>query len=120
MLADSGSGSARMALMDPVELHLSVKRTTLRIPYTRFLEIAYGQKVDRRIMPAVLISPLFLLSKKRAHFLTLNFSDEQGRTQALVVRMEKQDVRAIIAGLEARTGLRVQFTDDDARRLGGY
>jgi hypothetical protein len=59
---------------------------------------------------------MLLLSKKRSHFLTVGFTDEQGKQQALVFQLDKNDVRAVLAGLEARTGLKVQHQDDEARK----
>ena len=99
-------------------LHFATKRTTLAIPYARINLIEYGQKVDRRYIAAVLISPLFLLSKARRHFLTLGYMDEQGDQQALVFRVEKGDVRVVLASLEARTGIKVTFQDEEARKAG--
>ena len=98
--------------------HFATKRTTFAIPYERINLIEYGQKVDRRYLAAVLISPLFLLSKSRRHFLTLGFRDEQGEQQALVFQVSKSDVRVVLASLEARTGLKVTFQDEEARKAG--
>jgi len=33
-------------------------------------------------------------------------------------KVEKGDIRAVLAGLEARTGRRVEFQDDEARKAG--
>src|ERR1039457_3731479 len=55
------------------------KKASWRVPYEHINLLEYGQKVDRRIMAAVLVSPLFLLSKKRQHFLTIGYEDEAGR-----------------------------------------
>jgi hypothetical protein len=70
------------------------------------------------VAAAVLISPVFLLSKTRKHFVTLGFVDEAGRQQALVLRVGKGDIRSVLAGLEARTGRRIEFLDDNARKAG--
>ena len=35
--------------------------------------LEYGQKVDRRILTAVFISPLCLQAKKREHFLAVGY-----------------------------------------------
>jgi hypothetical protein len=80
--------------------------------------LEYGQRVDRRYLEAILIAPLMLLSKKRKHFLTVGYTDEQDRQQALVFRVHKNNVRSVLAGLEAKTGRKVEFQDDDARRTG--
>lgn len=94
------------------------RKTVIRVPYERINLLEYGQNVSRRYALAILVSPLLLLSKKRTHFLTVGFQDEFGRQQALVFRVDKKDVRAVLAALEARTGLRVQYQDEEARKAG--
>jgi hypothetical protein len=68
---------------------------------------------------ALAISPLLLLSKSRKHFLTIGYKDGDGNQQALVFRVHKNDVRALLASLEARTGLKLDYQDDEARKAGG-
>ena len=94
------------------------KSARWRIPYDKINLIEYGQKVDRRYIAAVLISPLFLLAKKRQHFLTIGYSDDDNRQQAMVFRVSKDDIRTVLVSLEARTGRKVEFQDDDARKAG--
>ena len=72
----------------------------------------------RRYAAAVLISPLLLLSKSRKHFVTLEYVDSEGKQQALVFRTDKRDIRGLLAALEARTGRRIEFQDDEARKSG--
>jgi hypothetical protein len=103
---------------DPISLVFLTKKTAVRIPYERINQIEYGQHVDRRLLEAALLSPLFLLSKKRAHFLTIGFEGEDGRQQALVFRVEKNAIRPILVALEARTGRKVVFQDEEARKSG--
>ena len=94
------------------------KKAQVRVSYDRINLLEYGQKVDRRLLMAVVISPAFLLSKKRKHFLTVGYTDENGQQQAMVLQVDKAGIRATLAGLEARTGLRVQFQDEEARKAG--
>jgi len=94
------------------------KKASWRVPYDKINLLEYGQKVDRRYVAAILISPLFLLAKKRAHFLTVGYSDEEGKQQAMIFRVDKSDIRAMLVSLEARTGRRVEFQDEEAR-IGG-
>ncbi len=94
------------------------KKGRLLIPYERVNFLEYGQKAGRRIGLAITISPVLLLSKKRRHFLTVNFLDEQGRQQAIVLELGKSIVRRTLASLEARTGKRIEYQDDEARRAG--
>ena len=113
-----GKVQARLDLSDAEALVLRWRKTTLRIPYTRFNTLEYGQKVSRRYAAAVLISPLLLLSKSRQHFVTLGYTDGENRQQAVVFRVGKGEIRAVLAGLEARSGRRVEYQDDDARKAG--
>ena len=94
------------------------KQATVRIPYNKINTIEYGQRVNRRIVEAVLISPLLLLAKKRKHFLTVGYTDEQGRQQALVFQLNKGAVRAVLVSLEAKTGRKIEFQDEEARKAG--
>ena len=94
------------------------KNARWRVPYDKINLIEYGQKVDRRYIAAVLLSPLFLLAKKREHFLTVGYSDEDNRQQAMVFKVSKDDIRTVLVTLEARTGRKVEFQDDDARKGG--
>jgi hypothetical protein len=94
------------------------KKASWRVPYDKINLLEYGQKVDRRYLAAVLLSPLFLLAKKRSHFLTVGYSDEENRQQAMVFRVSKDDIRMMLVSLEARTGRKVEFQDDDARKAG--
>ena len=94
------------------------KKASWRVPYDKINLLEYGQKVDRRYVAAVLLSPLFLMAKKRSHFLTVGYSDEENRQQAMVFRVGKDDIRMMLVSLEARTGRKVEFQDDDARKGG--
>jgi hypothetical protein len=90
----------------------------LRIDYRKINTVEYGQNVSRRYAAAILISPLLLLSKSRKHFVTLGYTDTDGKQQAIVFRFDKGDIRSVLAGLEARTGRRVEYQDDEARKAG--
>jgi hypothetical protein len=94
------------------------KKAQVRVPYDHIDLLEYGQQVDRRLAFAVVISPLFLLSKKRKHFLTVGFTEDDGAHQALVFRVDKADIRATLVSLEARTGLKVEYQDEEARKAG--
>jgi hypothetical protein len=62
------------------------------------------------------ISPVFLLSKSRKHFLTIGYSGDDGKQQALVFRVDKNSIRSTLAALEARTGQKTQYQDEQARK----
>ena len=103
---------------DPISFIFKTKDTTVRIPFDRIHQIEYGQKVDRRVLEAFLLSPLFVLSKKRAHFVSIGFEGEDGRLEALVLRVDKKSVRTVLVSLEARSGRKITFQDEEARRAG--
>jgi hypothetical protein len=110
--------SGTVAAVDEQFLVFYSKKASWRVPYEKINLIEYGQKVDRRILAAVLVSPLFLLSKKRQHYLTVGYSDDDNRQQAMIFKVDKSDIRALLVSLEARTGRKVEFQDDDARKAG--
>ncbi len=99
-------------------LAFNAKKNQVQVSYAKINLLEYGQKVDRRYMAAFLLSPLFLLSKSRRHFLTVGYVDDTGHQQAMVFQVPKGSVRAVLVSLEARTGLKVQFQDGDARKSG--
>src|SRR5207247_10853347 len=92
------------------------KQVSVRVPYDKINTIEYGQRVSRRYAEAVIISPLLLLAKKRKHFLTVGYTDEQGRQQALVFQVHKRAVRSVLVSLEAKTGRRAELQGEEARR----
>jgi hypothetical protein len=93
-------------------------KSDIRINYAKINLVEYGQKVDRRYAMAFLLSPMFLLSKSRQHFLTIGYTDQSDKQQAMIFRVGKGNVRQILVSLEARTGLKVQYQDGEARKAG--
>lgn len=110
--------SGEIQVSDEIYFVFVSKQTRVKIPYERINLVEYGQKVNRRYLEAVVISPLFMLSKKRQHFLTIGFQDDDGRQQALVFKVSKKDIRLTLVSLEARTGQEVRFQDEEARIAG--
>ena len=110
--------NCRLDITKADTLLFSYGTSQLKIDYRKVNTLEYGQNVSRRYAAAVLISPILLLSKSRKHFITLGYTDEEGKQQALVLRVEKGDIRSVLAGLEARTGRRTEYQDDEARKAG--
>ncbi len=117
-LAEAPQGKGRMDLTDARWLSFRAGEDVLRIAYERVNLLEYGQQVSRRVGMAVVISPLLILSKARKHFLTIGYTDSEGRQQAAVFRLDKRSVRPVLSGLEARTGRRIEYTDVEARKAG--
>ncbi len=116
--AIENSGGGRLVTTDDLFLEFRAKDRQIHIGYNKVNLLEYGQNVNRRLLMAALISPLFLLSKKRLHFLTVGYSDPEGRQQAMVFKVDKSSIRSVLVSLEARTGLKIQFQDDEARKAG--
>lgn len=114
----SAKSSARVDMTGEDALLFRCDKTETSIAYRRINSVEYGQNVSRRYAAAVLISPLLLLSKSRKHYVTIGYSDAGGKQQALVFRVEKGDIRSLLASLEARTGRRIEYQDDEARKAG--
>jgi len=90
----------------------------LTIPYDRMNALEYGQRAGRRLGLAIAISPLALFSKKRKHFLTINYLDENDKQQAAVFELGKDVIRTSLATLEARSGRKIDYQDEEARKGG--
>ena len=110
--------SGALAVGDEQYFAFYSRKSNVRVAYDKINLLEYGQSVSRRLDLAIIISPAFLLVKKRKHFLTVGYTDEVGKQQALVFRVDKNDIRAILASLEARTGQTVQYQDEEARKAG--
>ena len=96
---------------------------TLKIPYAQIEELEYGQKAGRRVGAAIALGVTtlgvgalpILFSKKRKHYLTVNYNDGTAN-QAVVFELGKDMVRQAITTLQTRTGKKVQFQDEEARK----
>ena len=113
-----GHSHAEIDVADPTAISLHLKNKAISIAWDDVTTIEYGLHVDRRYIEAVLISPLFLMAKKRSHFVTIGFTDDGGQHQAVVLEVGKGDVRQLLVSLEAKSGRRVEYQDDEARKAG--
>jgi len=59
-----------------------------------------------------------LLAKKRHHFLTVEYSDDTGKTQAAIFEVGKESIRSVLKILEVRSGKKVQYEDKEAEKTG--
>jgi hypothetical protein len=91
---------------------------TFQVPYDHVNDLEYGQKAGRRLGVAIAVTWMALFSKKRKHFLTVGYTDENGKQQAAVFELGKDIVRVTLASLEARTGQKIDYEDEEARNSG--
>ncbi len=93
------------------------------IPYGRIKIMEFGQKVGRRVGATVALGVTtlgigalpMLFSKKKKHYLTISFANDQGGNEAMVIELAKGVVRTVLPILEARTGKRVEMEEATAK-----
>src|SRR5665213_2708468 len=78
--------SGAIAVNDKQYFAFYSHKSNVRVLYEKVNLLEYGQSVSRRLDLAIIISPAFLLVKKRKHFLTVGYTDDDGKQQALVFR----------------------------------
>lgn len=116
--AQLGLGTqGRIELSDEDYFAFYSRKTQVRVPYDRIDLIEYGQTVNPRLAMLGAFT-IGLLSKSRKHFLTVGYRGEDGKRQALVFQVDKSGIRATLAGLEARTGVKIEYQDEEARKAG--
>jgi hypothetical protein len=108
----------RIDLLRDDALKLNAGGNSFVIPYSDVTTLEYGLRVSRRYVEAVLISPLFLVAKKKTHFLTIGYTDKDGKQQAMILQVGKDEIRPLLVSLEARTGRRIEYQDEEARKAG--
>jgi len=95
-----------------------------RLPYASIASLEYGQKVGRRIGATIgwgvttlgIAALPMLLSKKRRHFATIGYTDEQGKPQGLVVEFGKEIKRSAMKMLSLKSGKEIEFENEQARK----
>jgi hypothetical protein len=97
-----------------------------KLPYDKVTAISYGQHAGRRVGTTVALGittlgvgalPI-LFSKKRRHYLTVEYTDDAGKTQAAIWEVGKDSIRTVMKTLEVRTGKKVEYEDEEARKTG--
>ena len=114
------AAEGRLDVSSETEMTFTPDKTKTRhaLAYSQVTELEYGQKAGRRVAVALLVSPIAIFSKKRKHYLTINYKDVEGKDQAIVFELGKDIVRTTLAIVEARTGKKIAYQDDEARKSG--
>ena len=108
----------KLILTDADAVTFQFKSGKHSIPYAQVNSLEYGQKAGRRLGLAIVVNPLFLLSKKRKHYFTIGYLDSAQKQQAAVFELVKHAIHQTITALEAKTGKKVDYEDDEARKSG--
>jgi hypothetical protein len=86
------------------------------ITYENVTSLEYGQKAGRRVGVAIVISVWALFSKKRKHFLTIGFTDDKDKPQGVVLEIPKGTAKSFITILEVRSGKKVEYESEEAKK----
>jgi len=86
------------------------------IPYEYITSIEYGQKAGRRLGVALVVTVWALFSKKRRHFVTIGFTDINNTAQGVVLEIPKGYTKTTLTILEVRSGRKVEYESEEARK----
>jgi len=96
------------------------------VPYKSSTSLAYGQHAGRRVGATIawgvttlgLAALPILFSKKRRHYLTIEYKDDKGQAQAAIFQVGKAAICPVLTVLEVRSGQKVQYENEEARKAG--
>lgn len=84
----------------------------MSIKFDAIKSMTYEKASKPRVAEAVLISPLFLLSNSKKHYLTFQFINDAGDGQYAIIHLDKKNARQAVACAEAQTGKKVEQIDE--------
>ncbi len=86
--------------------------TVVSIPYDKIKSMLYEKTSHPRYTEAILVSPFFLFSKTKKHFLTIQYTNAAGEGQFAMIHLDKGNARDIVAQAEAETGKKADMTEE--------
>jgi hypothetical protein len=85
-------------------------REKTTVPYAEIKKAEYEHSRHHRIATALIISPLFLLSKAKKHWLALVCQpEEEGEEENLIFRLDKSNYSKILDAFENSSGIKVEM-----------
>jgi hypothetical protein len=87
-------------------------QAVVTIPYAKIKSMLYERTSKPRYAEAILLSPFFLFTKSKKHFLTIQYTDEVGTGKFSVFHMDKGNARDIINTAEAETGQKIERSEE--------
>jgi hypothetical protein len=96
----------------------------VEIAYDRITSLEYGQKAGRRVGSTIALGVTtlgigalpMLFSKKRRHYLSIGFTDADGKAQGAVIELGKNITRGTLMVLQTRSGKEVEYESEDAKK----
>ena len=85
------------------------------IPAKAVTEVFYSRVSGRRIITAIVVSPLFLFTKGRKHYMTLSFNDDADLVGAVEFRLHKSNYRGALRAVEEVTGQTMHYDQEGVK-----
>jgi hypothetical protein len=112
----AGASVKGSLVFDPVMKDVKFQQESgspvLSIKYDAIKNMTYEKASKPRYAEAVIISPLFLLSNAKKHYLTFQYADETGAGKYAIVHLDKKNARQAVACAEAQIGKQVEQIDE--------
>jgi hypothetical protein len=72
----------------------------------------YERTGQPRYLAAVVISPAFLLTRTKKHYLTIEYNDQSGEAHSVIVRLNKRNARKAVTTATAQTSKSVEQIEE--------
>jgi hypothetical protein len=82
------------------------------IKYDAIKSMLYERTSTPRYVAAILVSPFFLFSHSKKHYLTIQYTDDAGAGQFVSIHLDKKNAREVVATAEAATGKKVEREEE--------
>ena len=86
--------------------------SVVSIPDDKIKSILYEKTSKPRYAEALLISPFFLFTHSKTHFLTIQYTDGDGQGKFAMIHLDKGNARDVVAAAEAETGKKVERAEE--------
>jgi len=84
------------------------------IPFDAITLMAYERSAHPRAETAFFISPMFLMSSSKKHWLTIEYAKGEKKDLALL-RLDKNEYQRALATIKAATGKEIERLTDEGR-----
>jgi len=97
---------------------------SVTIPPKQVTSLSYGQEAHRRVGTAIGLAvislgvgALFALHKTKLHFIGINYTDQEGKKEGILIQGDKSNFRAIIVALQGVTGAPVSVSEKERSEI---
>src|SRR5215471_3703234 len=95
-----------------IEFQDSKNQMIVSIPYNKIKSLLYEKSSRPRYTETILVSPFFLFSKTKKHFLTIQYTDPNGAGAFCMIHMDKSNASDIANTAQAEIGKPVERTEE--------